>query len=201
MVEPPHGRCLMLSAPSMLRPCPVRSNVLDRPTVVALAGLRRLRTLGVARLTAGDLDRAGAAACAAAVAALPRSVRVLDVQDGWGACAEGAALVALRCQAQNLELRWGYQDPGGHLDDTLYNQKRLRTGKEATAEDVRTVFGWLGSDWGDHVETIVLGGWGRAGGACAQVSWGGLRGGRAVCALLACGPCGRWGSPRWQSAT
>jgi hypothetical protein len=110
----------------------LRSNALDLASAAALAGLTGLRALRLGRLTPGgqDLDRAGAAACAAAVAALPPSLRTLTVGD-VGSCAEGAALVVPPGRAQQLELR---------CSDPIHFS--LRTG-QAAARDMRTFYGWL----------------------------------------------------------
>jgi hypothetical protein len=117
-------------------------------SAVALAGLTGLRALHLSGLMPGrrDLDRAGAAACAAAVAALPPSLRVLSVAH-VGGCAEGAALVVPPFRLQPLELRCT-----GELshclrcinvtDDEGQAALRMRSG-QAAAGDVRAFFGWF----------------------------------------------------------
>jgi hypothetical protein len=132
--------------------CPSRRNELDLASAAALAGLTGLRALSLCGLMPGrgDLDRAGAAACAAAVAALPPSLRTLTVGD-VGGCAEGAALVVPPGRAQQLELRCT-----GELSHCL------RTG-QAAAGDVRAFFGWLPLLY-PRITTLSIGARWRGGG-------------------------------------
>jgi hypothetical protein len=136
------GPCL----PTATECCP-RRNELDHALATALAGLSGLQTLNLSGLAPGqrDLDRAGAAACAAAVAALPPSLRVLSVAH-VGGCAEGAVLVVPPGRAQQLELRCT-----GELSHCL------RTGQAAVG-DVGAFLGWLqGFMVPRAIKTLVLG--------------------------------------------
>jgi hypothetical protein len=99
----------------------------------ALAGLSHLRSLWLCGLMPGaaDMDRAGAAECAATVAVLPPSLGALML-DWDSSCVEGAALVVPPDRAQQLGvwLRYGL------------SSSRVRTGR-ATVEDMRTFLRWL----------------------------------------------------------
>jgi hypothetical protein len=154
-----HVLCMRAAPSRPRRPCRrcARRNALDRPTAEALAGLSRLRELGVYTLTQGyDLDGDRVRTAAAAVAALPPSLRVLWVAD-VGCCCEGAALVVPPARAQQLELRC-YDHPGSRLGQT----GRLYSGW-ATVEDVRAFLRWLGPAQQRHVRTLVLGAWAGVG--------------------------------------
>jgi hypothetical protein len=136
--------------PTYTAPLPAHtfSNDLDQATAAALGGLSCLEHLGLGWLLPVnvELSRAYAPVCAAVVAALPPSVRTLEL---WsvGACMEGAALVVPPGRAlvvgQTHLLRddtWGFDPEPFHA----------RTGG-ATADDVRTFLGWLSPHMPLHV--------------------------------------------------
>jgi hypothetical protein len=139
-----------------------RRNNLDQACAEALAGLTGLQALALNRLTPWGvgLETTRAAAVAAAVAALPPSLRTLTVEE-VGACAKGAALVVPPGRAQRLELRCRFvtylaREP----------TRRLSTG-QAGAGDVRAFLGWLPRPV-PGIKTLVLG-------APERVRGGGLR--------------------------
>jgi hypothetical protein len=134
--------------------CCLRS--IELTSAVALAGLTGLRALSLSGLMPGGLDlgRAGAAACAAAVAALPPSLQTLTV--GYvGGCAEGAALVVPPGRAQQLELR---------CSDPIHFS--LRTGQAAVG-DVRAFMGW---HRGCRFGALVLGACAVTGDTAAKIT-------------------------------
>jgi hypothetical protein len=134
----------------------LRRNALDHASAAALAGLTGLQTLGLGRLTPWerDLVRESSAACAASVAALPPSLRVLSVAH-VGRCAEGAALVVPPGRAQQLELRSGCMTGRPRKGDTPAPDRlrRVRAG-DAAEGDIRAFFGW---HRGFRFDILILG--------------------------------------------
>jgi hypothetical protein len=125
---------------------------LGMPAAKALAGLSHLEALKVSSFDPffdPSEDRAAAVECAAIMAALPPSLRLLEVCD-MGYYAEGAALVVPPGRAQPLEVRCS--------GPNAYQRfSHFYTGREVTAADVRAFLGWLGPGPRPFWKVVVIG--------------------------------------------